>query len=427
MKKNESINNYLVLSVILIQIVIMNYIFYTKDIVIHPYTINQISFAKNNDFKNFFLSDDIYKINKSEINFFLENNYQKGLYYYFKKTQTPERADAGIHGGEWGYSLVIKIFLNIFPGPDFIKIIIFHFLIHSLIYLIIVKKMKKNTSILFTLFYTLNPIVIYFIAYPNYYFLQSVAGFIVLNRYLNSNKLKYYLLDLIVLSFLFIVRSTIVGFIAAYLFIILFKYKKILFFNLCIVFVSILLIVLSILLPSKNFKRILHTIAIGQNAYKFSSEEIYMRDDYIQDIINKKIKDEKIKSNCWKVDRCGQSDELYLNLLGTYLLNEFNDNPNVFFVNLIKNQFLLFSPGYKSDNFLLINLSIFIGFFVLLISIFYRKFFLIFLILISEITFSLYYPPIVAYRFGSLIILIYLGVIILEKLINKFFSNQIKI
>lgn len=421
------INKFSIIFIVSLQVIMFCLYFYNTDSkTLHPHTVNQISLGINMDFKNLFFNDDIYKINQSDIDYVINNSYKfsKFLFYKFKDSKNLSNADTGMDGSDWGYAIIVKI-LTIFPGPDLLKIIIFHLLIHLIICNIISNKLyrsEKNNYLYFNLFYTLNPIVIYFIAFPNYYFLQSVAGFILLNCLLDKSNYKIRFIEIVSLCLLLIVRSTIISFILSYFIILIFRhynFKKIIsLFCLSIVIIYSL----SLLLPSKNLKRIYHTMAIGVNAYNFDDSENYMRDDYIQDNINKYIKNNNIKTNCIK-QRCGQNDMIYLNILEKELIKDFIKRPEIYIKNFIFNEILLFSPGYKSNEKILIYFSLFFGLLVIIYAIYLKKYLLILIILAAEISFTFYYPPVVAYRFGSIILLTYLCIELLNKSKFKIFSE----
>ena len=75
----------------------------------------------------------------------------------------------------------------------------------------------------------------------------------------------------------------------------------------------------------------------------------------------------------------------------------------------------------KSNEKLLIYFSFIFGMFVIIYALYLKKFLLVTVIFLSELSFTFYYPPIVAYRFGSLILLTYLCIILINNLKFKSF------
>ena len=98
----------------------------------------------------------------------------------------------------------------------------------------------------------------------------------------------------------------------------------------------------------------------------------------------------------------------------------FDQDPWIFLKNAMLNSFQIFSFGYFNKAGDLLNyVSALIGVIIFLWLLYLRKFLLVLLIAAPSITFTVFYPPIPAYMFGSYVFLIVGLYVILLDLTSK--------
>jgi hypothetical protein len=374
------------------------------NIPLHSHIIRDVLTVQHTPLNKIFLSDLTYSLYDSKI--IINKNFLDALFY------NSFHSDIEIINNKWvgnnAYVYFSYFFIKIlFFIPPFLVIVFCHAVIHFVLCLNIILNLKKELRFYFIIFYLFNPFVIYFIIYPNPYFLLSVSGFIVLKSYLkNKYSIKEVILSLIILLFIFLIRSASIGFIFAYFIILISKKTSTLKYALIIFFTFMLSY---FFLKSENVNRIWHTVFAGYHAYK--KDNRLMLDDNIANLIYFK------NNNIEKVPDSFSQD--YLDKVKELALHKLKIDKITFFKNFFFNSFSLFSFGYKFSNYYYFTLSnVLIGF--LLFILFFSHFpFLTSLIYIIEFPWITYYPPIIGYRFGTLILLSYLLAITLNKIFLK--------
>ena len=173
-----------------------------------------------------------------------------------------------------GFAYVIAVAKAVFPWlPDVRALEAFQIALHTLLSLMIISlldgRLKKS---LFLVLYALNPLVIYYVTFPYYYFYQAIPSFALLFLLLGRPQWSagagrfhssVFLLLCVALAFVLLMRSTTVAAIAAFFALAFFWFpsRKIYVAGL----VAFVAIVVTGYTPSqKNFW---HTAYVGVGAY----------------------------------------------------------------------------------------------------------------------------------------------------------------
>ena len=281
--------------------------------------------------------------------------------------------------------------------------IVFSFWILSLLKLV----WKK---IIFYLFYVINPLILYFVDFPYYYFWQTLPALIVLIYILREKALNNTIFFLSILfSFIVIIRPSTLFILFLILIYIAYKEKRILNAFLAVfIFVG-----LTFILKPNSVNEPWHTMYVGIGGY-VNDYNITLRDDS--------------GFNNFKEDSGVVIRGCSTNMDNNYLYIEYNDfikkeyfkilreSPAL----LVKNMFLNILQSYgfgHAPNFTIINyLSSSLGLIFIILLLYYKEYWLFLFIGISTISFTPYYPPIAAYMFGSYVFIIYAWLKILYKM-----------
>ena len=390
---------------------------------IHPHTSNQISASKNLNIENI-LDKRFYLVSYKDINQTNKNSFYENLFFKYEASFNPIYPNQSLKNSDYGFIFLYKIidFIIFLDIPDLFKVYISFFIIHLLISFYIINKIhEKNKKYLFIIGYTLNPIIFFVISYPTYYFIQCLGGFILAKTLLNS-ELKYKILffDLIILFLIILNRNTGIGFLLGYVFIFCVNKYYLNFKALIILIGSVFLFFfINAHLENKNINRIWHTVGLGLNAYNF--QNLDLSDDYLQ----LKVKESYYEKFNEELIDAGPNNDKYTQIIREEYFMNFNKNHISVIKNAIFNNVSIFGYGYISNNKILIILNLLIGLVCIVFSL-RNNYKLLFLIIICEVTYTIYYPPILVYRFGSYILLAFLYINLLSQLFDKYFSKDNK-
>lgn len=275
------------------------------------------------------------------------------------------------------------------------------YVFHIAVSLLLFNQLKyKYEKILFFILYMVNPIILYFVNFPFYYFWQVVPSAILAYYYLNNKNIKNIIFIItIIFVFIYITRPTV-------LFVILFFYMIYGFresWSKSVIAIALFFGLMSSI-TSSGFGP-WHTMYIGIGGYdnkydiKLSDESgySYFKQQTGKIISSTSIVNEDLRKEYYKILK-----NRYFELL--------SDNPILFVRNALFNVASSYSFGYKTGNKKLIYLSIISGFIFMVLLLFSRQYILFFAIGFAAASFTLYYPPIPAYMYGSYILIV-LGVI----------------
>jgi len=260
---------------------------------------------------------------------------------------------------------------------------------------------KKYQKILFFILYAINPLVLWVVNYPFYYFWQVIPSFIFIYWYLKKD-ISFGLLSIfsVIFAFIYITRPTVLLLII--LFYILFAFKnsfKKAFFG-CIIFIGLINISPSLSIGPW------HTMYVGIGAYS-NPYNINLSDNdgynYYKKQTGKQVSSANIMVTNIKND--------YYKILKYRYIKIIKENPYMMLRNAIFNTLQAYSFGYshslhqKFGN-KLIYTSIIIGLIIIGLLLYTKQYVLFLAIGFASGSFTLYYPPILTYMFGNFILLV---------------------
>lgn len=349
--------------------------------------------------------------------------------YSFDRFSRETLIQYGLNSSGYLYLVILSQMLFPFLGPVG-SIVLLQILTHGVIVVIVYRLLPSSfAKQLFLIGYGANPVILYFVVYPFYYFWQVIPSFVFLVYYFSrrSKERQGLFLNICLALLLFaglVVRNTTILVVAATI-CLLFRYsmKQALW-----VHVSVLL--LGGLIWIKYFEHVQgygpwHNAFIGFAGYPNQIEGLeIMNDDtgyawYIK-YSGKQI-DASIEGN-FTTDLTATKH--YYAYMKDSFLDLVKRHPIQFFRNLSLNFLQGFSVGYIGKAGFAGHLfSALIGAFVLGFLIMRRAWIPIGIIALSHITYSVYYPPIPAYMYGSYLLIIcllldeYVGMRVRKKLL----------
>lgn len=361
------------------------------------------------------LDSGSWNINNDEIIKFSKLTREQQFTYKFK-----ELSDTKYLYNAPGLLYVIIVAKKIFfKSSDYNSLIYFQQFIHIILTLSILYLIRtKRSKILFFILYGVNPLILYFVNFPFYYFWQAIPSGILLGYFILNRKISYKLLLLApVLSICFLIRPTSLGVIGLFYFFSFFKKE-----NISLIIFSLLIFIATYLsLQIKTVHSPWHTLYIGKNAY---SSTMKLSDGVGFDVFN-----QTFKTNFNYSQKVLANDTKFLNkytgLMKKKYIEVALNEPLLLVKNLVLNIISSYGISYKTGNQILIYTNVIIGSLVILSLIYFRQWFLILFIGSINITFTPYYPPIAAYMFGAFIVITYAATVILDKIILKIGSKSI--
>ena len=308
------------------------------------------------------------------------------------------------------YVILGATYLFPFLGPIG-ALVLLQIIIHLLICFVIFYKLKKPIEkILFLLLYFINPIVVYFVIFPMYYFWTAIPAAVFLYYYINpkNRSLFNYIFTAILCFVAYTIRPTslpLLLFIPAYNY---FKTKKNL--KALIAFPVYLILFLfwnHSLNLTKNYAP-WHTMFVGVGAYPNSYPYLQKLSDNTGFDRYDSITGLKLSNS---VDGNYHADSLrndYSKVIESEYFKIAKKSPLLIVRNGILNFLQSFSVGYKPGySFLIHILTSISGLALIFFLIKFQKWVLLLAISFASISFTPYYPPIAAYMYGSYIIIAY--------------------
>jgi hypothetical protein len=331
----------------------------------------------------------------------------------------------------FGYVFIIYIARNLFPNiGELNAVVVFQILIHCLLSISIFRLLSFRKGVLFTLLYSINPIVIHFVTFPCYYFWTIIPCYFFISFYLKKKELNFWLIPIgLVLYLSFLIRPTTIFVIIGYYVFVFIKSARNTKILTALSF-SILLCLILCFDGKKKFSRpqesaIWHTAFIGIGAYQ-NNYNVSMNDESGYN---------KYLENTGKVISTNP-------ITGTY--TDFNEKNAYFgflkdqYLKIVKNDIFLiiknaslnfvlaYSFGYYIGNSIVNGINLFIGLIFLFILI-YRKLYMPGIcIFLYSIAYVVYFPPIAAYHFGSYLPFFLIWAIVFDELYVKYFENKFK-
>jgi hypothetical protein len=362
-----------------------------------------LSATANFDWLNIFSM----QIDKDQIEQFTNSSQAGKFEFNFLASDTLENYNYLAIGFYFISVVATKIFF--FLG-DLEAIKLLQQIVHVGLSIVILSAISTNRNkFLFFIFYMINPIVLYFVNFPYYYFWQVVPAAIFLYYFISHKKVQNMIFAIaVIFAFIYLVRPTTLFFI---LFILLyFGYKE--SWRKSMIAMAIFFIMISV--PPKLGFGPWHTMYVGVGAYA-NSYNIKLSDksgyEYFEEKTGKIYNSSKVSDDTLKKEYYSVLKERYFSIL--------NEEPLSIVKNALLNTVGSYGFGYKTGSSVLVYTNILVGFIMLLLLLYTKQYLLFFTIGISSATFTPYYPPIGAYMFGSYILIV-IGLIgIIEYFINK--------
>ena len=284
------------------------------------------------------------------------------------------------------------------------------YIVHLFLSLFILSLLeKKYQKILFFVLYAINPVVLYFVNYPFYYFWQVIPSVIFIYWYLNQHNTKNLIfISSFIFAFIYITRPTVLFLIILFyiLYAIKDSYKK------GLTGLGLFLILINIA-PSLSIGP-WHTMYVGVGAYsnpyniKLDDNEGYK---YYKEQTGKIVNSGNIMKTDIKDDYYKVLKKRYFEIL--------KENPIMIVKHLLLNVAESYSVGYKVGNPRIIYASAFIGVIMMLLLLYTKQYMLFLAIGFAAGSFTPYFPPIGAYMYGSYILIVIGFIGIVDYFISK--------
>ncbi|PHR69805.1 MAG: hypothetical protein COA66_07040 [Arcobacter sp.] len=278
------------------------------------------------------------------------------------------------------------------------------YIVHICISLFILSLLeKKYQQVLFFIFYAINPIILYFVNYPFYYFWQVIPSVIFIYWYFNQDRTKNLIFIItFIFVFVYIIRPTVLFLIILFYILYAFKdsYKK------SAIGLGLFLVLINIS-PSLSIGP-WHTMYVGIGAYEnkynitLSDTEGYK---YYKEQTGKTVNSDNIMNTKIKTDYYKVLKKKYFEIL--------DESPMMIIKHLVLNVAQSYSIGYKVGNLKMIYFSAFIGVIMMLLLLYTKQYILFLAIGFAGGGFTPYYPPIAAYMYGSYILIVigFIGIV----------------
>ena len=344
---------------------------------------------------NFDFSSLAMYIDQTQIEQFSKLTRPEQFDFNFVSSSNIERYDHLAIGFYFISILATKIFFFI---GDLEAIVLLQQIVHvSLSFLIMTRLEKSRDKVIFFIFYMINPIVLYFVNFPFYYFWQMVMSVIFVYYYMSNKKIGNYIFILtLAIYFLYIIRPSILFLI--FFFYLFYMYKE--SWKKGVIAIGIFLSLITGLQSSYGGGP-WHTMYVGIGAYqnpygiKLSDESGY---EYFNKITSKTFGSKDVTNEELKNE--------YYNTIKNKYLEILKKEPVMIVQNAIFNTIGAYALGYKTGSLLLIYINIFLGLMMVILLLYTKQYILFLAIGAGSISFTPYYPPISAYMYGNYILLV---------------------
>lgn len=307
----------------------------------------------------------------------------------------------------WVYAAhkLIPVFNEVF------SIVFLQVLLHVMICIFTLKLLVRTISrFAFLFLYAVNPLIIYLVTFPFYYFLQSIASLIIILFYFHKRRTFIWSLSLIIiLIMVFMTRKTVLplGIMLTGVLVLQKRYLLSLL-NLAGLILIPFFLENTRLNPSKTSGP-WHPAFIGIGAYPNPYRELNELSDNCGVFLYRKEVDSSFN---WEISGKYMKDQTVMSSYQIFIKNRYlgilKDNPFLLVRNAAINFFQGYSVGHLSNKAFILNLMIAVSgliFFLLLVR--KKEWFFLIAIGLSHLAFSPYYPPIPAYFFGSYILIVF--------------------
>lgn len=320
-----------------------------------------------------------------------------------------------------GYAYVAFAATSLFPWlPDLPAIELLQVLLHMILSVWVIALLGTRAQrMLFLLLYAANPVVLYFVTFPFYYFIQAIPSFALLilliaqARGLRPQSVvtsAAFVAGSAVLAIVFLTRPTTIGAIVGFFLLAAFVIRP----RVVVAAGFLLFIVLAHTGRAPGHHNPWHTAYIGIGAYPNEYVEAF------NDNVGYALYEEKtgvplnasLGGNLYDAAVANRYAEItraeYFSILE-------RDWPRVL-RNVVLNTLQGFSPGYLTGQPYWVHLLFAAGGLVVVAALAWsRQFMLILLIGMSVGTFTIFCPPIPAYMYGAYALLVYGFIRVLER------------
>lgn len=296
--------------------------------------------------------------------------------------------------------------------PDVRAIEAMHIALHVLLSLLVIGLLNGRVNkALFLLLYSLNPVVLYFVTYPYYYFYQAIPSFALIFLFLGKRHWKagvphlhsvVYILMCAALAMALLIRTTTIAAIAAF-FLLAFIWmpsRKVYLAG----FAVFLALAISGYSPSeKNFW---HTAYVGVGAYP-NAQVVGLTDDNGYALFEQRT-GRKLDASLHGNYNDSATLAQYRDITRIEFMRILGDGWMPLLRNAILNGMQGFTIGYLAGKSYGVHLAMsLVGFAIIGVFLITRQCLLVALIAVTIGTFTPYYPPIPAYMYGAYALLVF--------------------
>jgi hypothetical protein len=267
---------------------------------------------------------------------------------------------------------------------------------------------KKYQKILFFVLYAINPLILWVVNYPFYYFWQIIPSFIFIYWCFKKDiSSKLMVVFSVIFAFIYITRPTVLLLII--LFYILFAFKN----DTRRAFVGFVIFISLINIAPKLSIGPWHTMYVGIGAYQ-NNYNIELDDEegykYYKEQTGKVVS----SGNMMKT----KIKKAYYKVLQKRYFEIISENPLMILKHAVLNTIQAYSFGYShslNQRFgnKLIYMSVAIGLMMIGLLLYTKQYILFLAIGFASGSFTLYFPPILTYMYGNFVLLVvgFIGVV----------------
>lgn len=322
-----------------------------------------------------------------------------------------------------GFSYIVAFAKFVFPFlGDIQAVVALQVIVHALIATLVILSLGGFTSrMLFFLVYAVNPVILYIVGVPYYYFWQVVpaTGIVVLLMHDGSfsrqgamGVVKITALCLLgaAVGLVLVTRPTTIGVAVMFLVMLLFSKSIGMLAKTAVIGIA-LVAAATVYQPSE--KNVWHTIYVGIGAYDNQFVD-GLSDNRGYELFESKTGtplNASIGGNYYE----SETIQTYAELAEEEVLRIAKQQPALLVKNAVVNTSMAFGPGYVAGASDWLNYAMaFAGLVMLSLMLSTGQYLLVVAVILSSAAFTLYYPPIPAYMFGNYLLLCFGFVRIVE-------------
>lgn len=356
----------------------------------------------------------------------------EGWDIYFYKFDDP-KGDIWINTlNNTGYLYLVAFASLLFPflgpiGAITLLQLFAHLILSFVVYGGLTKGRERN---IFLMFYFANPVVIYFVIFPFYYFWQVIPSAVFLFFYLDQKKnlpVLSYFISLLLCIFALFTRPTVVLLVIFFIIYCIYKYRS------WIPLFSLTILIVAILIWNHNFNMTKgygpwHTAYVGIGAYPNDISGLYNLSDNRGYDLYERITGKRISASIeGEYSTSVEVREDYLSTLKDEYFKIVKEKPLMIIRNALLNGFQGYGLGYINGAPYIIHVLMALAGFVFFVFLSIRKYwFELLAIGFSHASFTFFYPPIQNYYYGTILLIVVFFIrLLVPRLLNKIKSRSI--